>query len=103
MIDAHGIAIKAYVAMAAVAGAITALAFHKWKEMSPTEIVLTFVAGFSFAVFVTPWVANSLFQVPDDNVRAIAALTYIFGSGSNILLPVIIRWIGRAFGHGEAR
>lgn len=35
MIDAHGIAIKAYVAMAAVAGAITALGAHRLLDRHP--------------------------------------------------------------------
>ena len=90
-----------YVAMAALAGAITALAFTRWKTLTRTEITLTLMAGFSFAVFVTPWVAQAFFGIPDSNVRAIAALTYIFGSGSNILLPMLIRWVGRAFGGHE--
>lgn len=90
-----------YIAMAALAGAITALAFTRWRTLSRTEIALTLVAGFSFAVFVTPWVAESFFGIASTNVRAIAALTYIFGSGSNILLPMLIRWVGRAFGNSE--
>lgn len=89
-----------YVMMAAIAGAVTALAFSKWKDLTKGEIFLTLLAGFSFAVFVTPWVAHQFFGLDDENVRATAALTYIFGSGSNILLPLIIRWTGRAFGNG---
>lgn len=92
-----------YITLAALAGAITALAFRSWREMTRAEIVLTLTAGFSFAIFVTPWLAESVFGVPTTNVRAIAALTYIFGSGSNILLPLVIRWIGRVFGNGEAK
>ena len=40
--------------------------------------------------------------VEDSNVRAIAALTYVFGSGSNILLPLVIGWVKRILGSGEA-
>lgn len=104
MIDEHAVWLRySYVALAALAGAITALAFKSWREMSRTEISLTLVAGFSFAIFVTPWLAESVFGVHPTNVRAIAALTYIFGSGSNILLPLIIRWVGRVFGNGETK
>lgn len=91
-----------YVAMAAAAGAITALAFTRWKQLTPIEIALTLIAGFSFAVFVTPWVAHTLFGIEADDIRAIAALTYIFGSGSNILLPLLIRWVARSFGSGTS-
>lgn len=92
-----------YVAMAAMAGAITALAFTRWRELTRAEIAMTLVAGFSFAVFVTPWVAQAFLGIDDSNVRGIAALTYIFGSGSNILLPMLIRWVGRAFGTTEPK
>lgn len=89
-----------YVGMAAMAGAITALAFTRWRELTRGEILLTLAAGFSFAVFVTPWVAEQFLGIDGSNVRAIAALTYIFGSGSNILLPILIKWTGRLFGNG---
>lgn len=90
-----------YIALAAMAGAITALAFMRWRDLSWGEMALTLVAGFSFAVFVTPWAAHAILRVDDDNVRTIAALTYIFGSGSNVLLPALIRRFGRLIGHEE--
>lgn len=104
MTEEHGLAFRfGYIAMAALAGAITALAFTRWRELTRAEIVLTLVAGFSFAVFVTPWVAESFLGINSNNIRAVAALTYIFGSGSNILLPMLIRWVGRLFGNGEPK
>jgi len=92
-----------YVAMAAAAGAITALTFTRWRTLSVAEIVLTLIGGFSFAIFVTPWAAEQFFGIEDDNVRAIAAMTYLFGVGSNVLLPMIIRWIGRVLGSGDPK
>lgn len=89
-----------YLVLAAMAGAITALSFSRWSELSKAEIGITLFAGFSFAVFVTPWAAESLLGMDDNNVRGVAALTYILGSGSNILLPMFIRWTGKAFGNG---
>lgn len=99
--DGHGFLRFGYIAMAALAGAITALAFQRWRELSRAEICLTLLAGFSFAVFVTPWAAHAFFGMAEDNVRGIAALTYIFGSASNILLPVVIRWVSGAFGEAK--
>lgn len=87
---------------AAASGSVTALAFTKWRDMTRIEIALTLVAGFSFAIFVTPWIAQTLFGIADDNIRSIAGLTYVFGSGSNILLPRIIKWVGKVFGNGES-
>lgn len=91
-----------YVALAALSGALTALGFVKWKELSRADIALTLVGGFSFAIFVTPWIAHEWIGVAESNTRAIAALTYVFGSGSNILLPTIIRSVRRLVGSGDA-
>ena len=90
-----------YIALAAVSGAFTALGFVRWKEMSRPEIFMTLVGGFSFAIFVTPWIAHEWIGVAESNTRAIAALTYVFGSGSNILLPTIIRSVKRLLGTGD--
>lgn len=90
-----------YIPLAAIAGSISALASAKTKLMSRTDILLTFAAGFSFAIFVTPWIAVSMFGVNENNVRAIAGLTYIFGAGSNVLLPVLIEQIKRLAGNRE--
>ncbi len=90
-----------YVALAAISGAFTALGFVKWKEMSRPELAMTLVGGFSFAIFVTPWIAHEWIGVAETNTRAIAALTYVFGSGSNILLPTIIRSVRRLLGTGD--
>lgn len=91
-----------YVALAAIAGAITALGFQKFKTMTRTEIAITLAGGFSFAIFVTPWIAHSWFGVMETDTRAIAALTYVFGSGSNILLPTLIRAVKRLLNTGDA-
>ncbi|HEX8554298.1 MAG TPA: hypothetical protein VF695_06290 [Sphingomonas sp.] len=93
----------AYIALAAVSGALTALGFVKWRDMSKGELALTFAGGFSFAIFVTPWVAHSMMGIDEGNVRAIAGMTYVFGSGSNILLPAIIRFVRRSLDTGEAK
>lgn len=102
-VDDHGQIWRfGYIALAAISGAFTALGFLRWKEMSHSEIALTLIGGFSFAIFVTPWIAHEWVGVAESNTRAIAALTYVFGSGSNILLPTIIRAVKRFVGSGDA-
>jgi hypothetical protein len=96
--DDQGFSIRAYVWLAAVGGAITALAFRPWQKMTKPEIALTLFVGFSFSVFCTPWFAHEIAGFAESDTRALAALTYIFASGSNILLPVAIRFVTRAFG-----
>lgn len=86
-----------YVGLAAIAGAVTALSFTKWRELTRMEIGLTLFVGFSFAIFVTPWLAHVAFGLDTSDPKAIAGLTYAFASGSNSILPVIIRKIHRSF------
>ncbi|WIW88947.1 hypothetical protein K3M67_02915 [Sphingobium sp. V4] len=88
----------AYTIMAALAGAVTALAFRPWKKMTGMEIGLTLFVGFSFAIFVSPWVAHSIIKVPAAEPRAASFITYIMGAGSNILLPRLIQLIERLLG-----
>lgn len=87
-----------YTLMAAMAGAVTALAFQKWQMMSRPEIFLTLFTGASFAVFVPPWFAHSLLGADMTEARTIAALTYISAAGSNVLIPVAIEWLRRTMG-----
>lgn len=92
-----------YIALAAFSGALTALGFVKWRDMTWGEIGVTFFAGFSFAIFVTPWMAHELMGIAENNTRAIAALTYINGAGSNLILPWLIRHLKRTLGLGDVR
>lgn len=65
------------------------MAASKWKEMGWVDIVLTLFVGASFAIFMTPWIAQVVFRATDP--KTIAALTYLMASGSNIILPYLIR------------
>lgn len=90
-----------YVVGAAAAGALTAVGAAKWRDMSRIEVGLTLITGFTFAIFVTPWIAHEWLGIPETNYRAIAGLTYVFGSASNILLPLIIGRLRKLLGVGE--
>lgn len=85
-----------YTAMAAIAGAVTALAFRPWKKMTRTEISLTLFVGFSFAIFASPYIAHLI--MPSGEPRTAAFITYVTGAGSNIFLPKIIETIERVLG-----
>ncbi len=95
MDDMHPMVRHGYLLMAAVAGSITALSFKQWKTMTGVEIALTLFVGASFAIFVTPLMAE---WMAIDSPRGVAALTYISASGSNVLIPVAIKWLKRVFG-----
>ena len=87
-----------YVLMAALAGAVTALAFLSWREMTKTEIAMTLFVGASFAIFVTPWLAHIAFGMNQADVRTVAAMTYVTASGSNTLLPMLIKRLHKLIG-----
>ena len=95
MDDMHPAVRHIYLLMAAVAGAVTALSFRQWKSMTGTEIGLTLFVGASFAIFVAPLLAE---WMAIGSPRGVAALTYISASGSNVLIPVAIKWLKRVFG-----
>lgn len=96
-----------YTAMAAIAGAITALAFRKWQEMTAGEIMFALFVGASFAWFVTPMILHGLTGETGPNVRYVSGITYIMASGSNALLPLIISkargLLVRVFGEGDIK
>ncbi len=89
-----------YTLLAACAGAITALSFLKWEKMRWSEIVVTLMVGFSFAVFVTPLIAVAVIG-HDPSAQVQAGLTYVMGCGVNSILPPIIRKIRRIVGADE--
>jgi hypothetical protein len=65
-----------------LSGASAALGIVKWHHLSRTELLMTLVGGFSFAIAVTPWIAHDWLGIIKISPRAIAAMTYVFGSGS---------------------
>lgn len=90
------IARAVYIGMAAVAGAITALSFLQWREMTWGQILLTVFVGTSFAVFVVPWVTVDVLHVKD-SLRTACGLTYIGGAVANAVVPKIARRVSAFF------
>lgn len=89
-----------YMAMAAVAGAITSLSGLAWRTMTWGEIFLTLFGAATFAIYVTPWMATLIIgHTPDP--RSLAGLTYVSGTGANVFIPMMIKWVKRSFGGEE--
>lgn len=91
----------AYIAMAALAGAITALSFMPWKTMRWSEIAMTLFVGSAFAVFGVPWIAGDWAHMDLTNLRAVCAVTYFGATGANVFIPLIIRKLRKSFGLEE--
>lgn len=85
-------------AVASLAGAVTALSFRPFKSMSKGEIFMALFVGASFAWFVSPWVNQAIFGDGPTDVRVLGGVFYLMASGSNILIPFAIKWLGRMFG-----
>lgn len=92
----------AYVAMAALAGAVTSLSFMPWKTMRWAEIGMTLFVGAAFAIFGVPWIAADWVHVDTTNLRALCGITYFGATGANVLIPLIIRKLRRQLGETDA-
>jgi len=90
-----------YVILSAVAGAITALAFMRWREMPWPDRLLTVFVGASFALIFVPWLVADVFHVNIAPLRAACAITYIGAVGANSFIPLIIANIKKKFGAEE--
>ncbi len=84
-----------YIAMAALAGSVTALSFMPWRTMRWSEILMTLIVGSGFAAFGVPYLVGDLAGIQIDNLRAICFFTYIGATGANAFVPVLIRWLKR--------
>lgn len=77
--------------MASIAGAITALSSRPFKKMNRIEVIVSIMAGTSFAFFVGPWVAKWVFGDGPVDIRVMGGLFYLLASGSNVLIPLAIQ------------
>lgn len=81
--------------LASLAGAVTALSFRPYRRMKAIDIAMTLFVGTSFAVFVGPWVGHMVFGNENPNFRVLGAILYLMATGSNILIPVLIKHLRR--------
>lgn len=87
--------------LASIAGAITALSFRPFQKLSKIEITMALFVGASFAMFVAPWVIQIIFGKDPIDVRVMGAIFYLMASGSNILIPFLIKKIGVNLGYRD--
>ena len=91
-----------YLAMSAIAGAITSLSFMPWKTMRWSEILMTVFVGCGFATFGVPYLVGDKLGIDMENLRAACFFTYLGATGANAFLPMLIRnglsWLKRMTG-----
>jgi hypothetical protein len=81
-----------YLALTALCGSITALAYMRYKEMGWGEISLNLFIGLAFAFFVAPWAGHTILRINETDARALCMVTYVFAAGWPLILPRIINW-----------
>lgn len=89
---------NAYIAMAAVAGAITSLSLSNYREKTRTEIGLTVFVGTAFAIFFIPWFTVDILKVNTESIKTACGLTYLGGTVANALMPAIVKRVRKHFG-----
>lgn len=89
--------------LASIAGALTALSVRPFAQMSKTEITLALFVGASFAVFVGPWAVHLIYGSEPIDLRIMGGVFYLMASGSNVLIPFLVRKLGTMFGAETAR
>lgn len=101
MIDPNADIRFGYTIFAALSGAITSLAFVKWKEMDFISICLTVFMSFTFSIYAAPYFAHLFFGINDNDPRAMQMVTYVSAIGAQSFLPAIILWARKKIGGGE--
>lgn len=54
--------------------------------------------GTSFSVFVAPWIGQVIFGSDNPHFRIMGAVFYLTATGSNVLIPVMIRKLRAVMG-----
>lgn len=84
--------------LASFAGALTALSFRPFRDMTKGEIMLALTVGASFAIFVGPLAAKWMFGDGPVDIRVLGGVFYLMASGSNILIPIAVKKLGGFLG-----
>jgi di/tricarboxylate transporter len=77
-----------YTTTGAAAGAVTALFLRQWESMSRTQIAVAVFVGFSFSFFVSPLLYSNL-----SNKQVAGGIFYLVATGSNVLIPQMVKWV----------
>lgn len=90
-----------YLPLAALTGAISSFGQRRMRNMTRGQIVLNILMSTSFSFFVTPWFAHEWLGIAETAARQMVAITFLFGFGAHILLPVFIKMLERIVGKGD--
>lgn len=77
------------------------MSFRPFAEMRAGEIILSLFVGASFAIFVGPWVVRMVFGAAPMDIRILGGIFYLMASGSNVLIPLLVRRLSGLVGAEE--
>ncbi len=92
-----------YLALAAFAGSITALALRPYKDLNRIEIAFSIFVGFSFSIFVGPWILVQMYGAGPVDHQIAGGVLYISAIGSHGLIPVAVKKLTDFFGGKEPK
>jgi len=81
----------------AAAGSLASIWFRPWRTMPLIDIIFAFVVGFSFAIFVVPWVVADLMSVDTGPLRVACGTTFLGAAFGIPLMPLIQRKVESVF------
>lgn len=81
--------------LAALSGALTALALPQYRTLTTWGRIAVVFTGFVFAVFVGPLVVRWWFKGEDADSQAVGALYYLMSVTAMVVLPKVIDTISR--------
>jgi hypothetical protein len=90
-----------YLTLAAFAGSITALSFKPFQKMTKAEICIAVFVGFSFSIFVGPYILHLIYDDKLVDYQIAGGILYITATGSNIFIPLAVRKVAELFGTKE--
>ncbi len=89
-----------WLCLAALAGAITALSYRPFDQMSRAQIFFSVFVGASFAIFVGPWVVGK-FSPDTNDLRWTGACYYLLATGANTLIPLMVKKVSAMVGDSK--
>lgn len=97
----HPWSLYIWTSLASLAGSLTALSVRPFETMSRWQIILSVVAGTSFAIFVGPWAVWMIFKNEPIDFRLMGGVFYVLATGSNVLIPLLVKKLANFFGEKD--
>lgn len=82
---------EAWIWLASIAGAVTAMSFQQYKDLTWRERSMLVFVGIVFAVFVGPLIVGWLFGAEKPDSKIVGASYYIIAMSANVIIPKLLK------------